>query len=98
MRFAAQESAVHAALAAAEKAVGKAEAAAEKRFESVNEFRDALSDASALNVSRQEYESGNRELNARVSSISTMVYMAVGGLAALQAVIMIGIAVWAKLN
>jgi hypothetical protein len=52
--FAQQEKAVEAALAAAEKAVSKAEDAAEKRFESVNEFRQTLSDQTATFLTRKE--------------------------------------------
>lgn len=55
-RHAAQTTAMNAALAAAEKAVAKAETAAEKRFESVNEFRSALTDAAARNVTRSEFD------------------------------------------
>lgn len=43
-RFDSQEKAVAAALQAAKEAVTKAETAAEKRFDSVNEFRQQLSD------------------------------------------------------
>jgi chemotaxis regulatin CheY-phosphate phosphatase CheZ len=42
--LAAAEKAITAAMAAAEKAVTKAEVAAEKRFDSVNEFRNAMKD------------------------------------------------------
>ncbi len=43
-RFQAQTGAINAALQAAEKAVTKAENATEKRFDSVNEFRQTLTD------------------------------------------------------
>lgn len=55
-RFEAQTSAIHAALLAAEKAVTKAETANERRFESVNEFRETLSDQAATFISRVEFE------------------------------------------
>jgi len=66
-RFADQEKAVSAALAAAEKAVLnasisaekavlKAEGASEKRFESVNEFRSALNDQTKSLITRTEVE------------------------------------------
>jgi uncharacterized protein YPO0396 len=45
------------ALTAAEKAIAKAETASEKRFESVNEFRGALTDASKNNIARAEVDS-----------------------------------------
>jgi hypothetical protein len=44
------------ALASADKAVLKAEAATEKRFEGVNEFRQALTDQAAAFVTRREFE------------------------------------------
>lgn len=53
-RFADAETATRAALAAAEKAVTKAEASADKRFEGVNEFRQALSDQTATFITRTE--------------------------------------------
>ena len=52
--FKAAEQAVQTALASQEKAVSKAEAAADKRFESVNEFRQQLSDQTATFPSRAE--------------------------------------------
>jgi len=52
--FKAAEQAVETALASQEKAVSKAEAAADKRFESVNEFRQQLSDQTATFPSRAE--------------------------------------------
>jgi hypothetical protein len=53
-RFADAETATSAALAAAEKAVTKAEIAADKRFESVNEFRQALTDQTGTFITRVE--------------------------------------------
>lgn len=53
--LAAAEKAVAAALAAAEKATTKAELAADKRFEAVNEFRQALADATSTNIPRTEH-------------------------------------------
>ncbi|MEU7586569.1 hypothetical protein AB0A95_09745 [Micromonospora sp. NPDC049230] len=43
-------------LAAADKAVTKAEIATEKRFESVNEFRQTLSDQTKTFIARVEFE------------------------------------------
>lgn len=60
----AQEKAVLAAMAAAEKAVTKAEIASEKRFESVNEFRKALSDQTAGFITRIEYGLLSEKVNA----------------------------------
>jgi hypothetical protein len=53
-RFDAQKEAINAALLAAEKAVTKAEMATDKRFDSVNEFRQTLSDQSKTFFSRVE--------------------------------------------
>jgi hypothetical protein len=53
----AAEKSVQAALVSAEKAVEKAELAADKRFESVNEFRQQLSDQTATFPSRNEVDS-----------------------------------------
>lgn len=55
-RFDGQEKAVAAALQAAKEAVTKAETAAEKRFDSVNEFRQQLSDQAASFMPRREAE------------------------------------------
>jgi deoxyribodipyrimidine photolyase len=59
--FKAAEQAVAVALANAEKAVAKAETASDKRFESVNEFRQTLSDQTASFPSRTEV---NAQLDA----------------------------------
>jgi hypothetical protein len=63
----AAEKAVQTALTAAEKAVTKAETATEKRFESVNEFRTALSDQTASFPSRVELQA----LADRVTDLAT---------------------------
>ena len=52
--FSAAEQAVQVALANAEKAVQKAEVAADKRFDSVNEFRQTLTDQTASFPTREE--------------------------------------------
>jgi len=66
-RFTAAQTAVDAALTSAEKAVTKAEIAAEKRFDSVNEFRQALSDQTRLFLPRTEYEAAHKAVQDRVS-------------------------------
>jgi len=71
IRFEAQEKAVNAALAAAQKAVDKAETAAEQKFESVNEFRAALSDSSRLNLPRTEFEQVHRTLSDKIDELAT---------------------------
>ena len=65
----AQEKAVAAALAAADRAVAKAEAAADKRFDTVNEFRAALSDLSATMLTRREYEAAHITLVEKVTGL-----------------------------
>jgi hypothetical protein len=55
-RVLAAEKAATLALGSSEKAIAKAEYASEKRFEGVNEFRGALSDASRNNITRAEVE------------------------------------------
>lgn len=77
LALAGQEKAVAAALAAAKEAVTKAEIANEKRFDSVNEFRKALSDLTSLFIRKSEaelnfknLESLIKELTVRVSAIN----------------------------
>jgi cytochrome c5 len=61
--LAAAERAVQTALVSAEKAVIKAEAAADKRFESVNEFRQTLTDQANTFVTRVEHDSWGSRLD-----------------------------------
>jgi hypothetical protein len=69
-----QEKAVQTAMIAAEKAVTKAEAATEKRFESVNEFRQALTDQTSSFPSRVELAA----LAQRVTDLATRMDKAEG--------------------
>jgi phosphopantetheinyl transferase (holo-ACP synthase) len=69
-RFDAQSQAIFAAFAAAKEAVTKAEIATEKRFESVNEFRAALTDQNARQVSLIQFEGLRDTLNERIASIT----------------------------
>lgn len=69
-RFEAQEKAVQSALAAAEKAVIKAETASEKRFESVNEFRNTLSDQARLLMPRAETEQALKGLADKIDVVT----------------------------
>jgi hypothetical protein len=55
-RFTDLETALRAALAASEKAISKAETATERRFESVNEFRQTLTDQAASFVTREVFD------------------------------------------
>ncbi len=61
-RFRSQEQTMKAALANAEKALDKAETATAHRFDSVNEFRQALADQTGAFISRQEYEAKHQVL------------------------------------
>ena len=63
----AAEKAVTAAMAAAEKAVTKAEVASERRFESVNEFRKALTDQTNTFLPRVEYRTSHESMVDRVN-------------------------------
>ncbi len=63
----AQSDKVALALYATEKAGDKADAATEKRFDSVNEFRRALSDQSAENLTRREYMAQHEALTDGVA-------------------------------
>lgn len=66
----AQKEAVSAALAAADRAVAKAETASDKRFESVNEFRAALSDSSRLLMPRTEAEQRFGALDEKIGLLT----------------------------
>lgn len=59
------------ALAAADKAVLKAEVATEKRFESVNEFRQTLSDQTRSFISRVEFDAVRDANGARVADLAS---------------------------
>lgn len=82
MRFAEQKEAVNAALVAADKAVnaallaadravGKAELATEKRFNGVDEIREALSDNARLMMPRAEAERAFSALGEKIDDIGT---------------------------
>lgn len=63
----AAKDALTAALASAEKAIAKAEEASDKRFESVNEFRQTLSDQTSTFIARNEYTAQYGAIGDRVS-------------------------------
>jgi hypothetical protein len=71
-RYLAQERAVNAAVIASEKALQKVEAAVEKRFDSVNEFRQTLSDQTRTFVPRMEFEVVRDALRTELARVSTM--------------------------
>jgi hypothetical protein len=62
------DKAIQAALVSAEKAVTKAESATEKRFEGVNEFRQALADQSATLIPRAEFDAAHKALTTQVTA------------------------------
>ena len=62
---------VNAAMASAEKAILKAETATEKRFDSVNEFRQAMRDQQETFASKSETNLRLEELAKRLDRISS---------------------------
>lgn len=76
MKFQADKVAL--ALTAADKAVTKAEVANEKRFESVNEFRDTLSDQAATLVSRAEHDATSAAFADKLEDLKTRLDKAEG--------------------
>ena len=68
-RFTAMKTAVDAALAASDRAVSKAELSTEKRFESVNEFRSALQDQTAHQITRVEYNSQQQNMSDKMVAL-----------------------------
>jgi hypothetical protein len=66
--FTAAEQAVTVALANAEKATIKAEAASERRFASVNEFRQTLTDQAATFMPRGEYEAAHKAVTDQITA------------------------------
>lgn len=59
------------ALDASDKAIGKAEIASEKRFESVNEFRQTLTDQAGTFIPRKEVEQIAATYSARMQELAT---------------------------
>ena len=68
--LASQKEAVAAALSAADRAVLKAEAAADKRFDSVNEFRNALADQTKDFPTKAVVDGRFDALTAQVSALT----------------------------
>lgn len=68
-RVLAAEKAAVLALGSSEKAIAKSEQASDKRFEAVNEFRNALSDSSRNNVTRAEMESRFEALTDKIKDL-----------------------------
>jgi len=71
VRFEAQQKAVESALAAADRAVQKAEVAADKRFDSVNEFRNTLSDQTRTLIPRTEAEQQFKDVAEKLANLTT---------------------------
>lgn len=67
---AANEKGIIGAMAAADRAVVKAETAAERRFEAVNEFRQALADQTSSFVTRAEHLAEFRSVNEKLTALS----------------------------
>ena len=72
-RFELQDRAVQSALASAERAVSKAETATDKRFESMNEFRSALSDQTKDFMSRREYDVAHQNLVDKIDNLGKII-------------------------
>ena len=66
-----QAESVTLALASADKAVTKAERATERRFDSVNEFRETLSDQTKSFISRAEFEALRDVSSTRITDLSS---------------------------
>ena len=71
--LAAQKEAVLTAMVAAERATTKAETAADKRFESVNEFRQSLTDQTATFMPRTEAVSRMDSLAEKIDDLKSRV-------------------------
>jgi uncharacterized FlaG/YvyC family protein len=69
---------VNAAMASAEKAILKAETANEKRFDSVNEFRQAMKDREEKFAVKAEVDLRLDDLAKRVDRIATGMELSVG--------------------
>jgi hypothetical protein len=81
----AQQTAVQAALTAAEKAVTKAEVAAEKRFDAVNEFRQAYQDIIREQMPRAEAEQRLAGLAEKVDDLKVSRSLGLGRVAGASA-------------
>lgn len=70
LRFITIEKSTSAALDAAQRAVTKAEISTEKRFENVNEFREALNDNSRMLLPRSEFDQVLRSLTEKIEVLT----------------------------
>jgi hypothetical protein len=69
-RFAAAKETIAVAMTAADKAIVKAETATEKRFDSVNEFRQTLSDQATQFMPRTEYRISHEAIAEKVEGLN----------------------------
>ena len=69
--FASREEATKLALDAADRAVTKSEASVERRFEGVNEFREAMNDQQKTYITRREYETAHSNLVDKIDSMAS---------------------------
>ena len=87
----AAEKAVTAAMAAAEKAVTKAEGASERRFESVNEFRQALTDQTSTFLPRTEYRTAHESLIEKINNnLDRIAQLETSGIAKAKGISLVG--------
>jgi hypothetical protein len=99
--LAASEKAINAAMAAAEKAVTKAEVAAEKRFDSVNEFRNAMKDQQSTFADKNQTDFRLGAIEKRLENIggksegvgmsAVVVFQIISSVASLSAVVGVAI-------
>jgi acyl-CoA reductase-like NAD-dependent aldehyde dehydrogenase len=72
-RIMAVEKNVTTAMAAADKAVTKAETAAEKRFDSVNEFRNAMKDQQSSFADKENTDMRLKTIEARMEQLAGII-------------------------
>ncbi len=80
-----QAQAIEASRSASQMAIDKAENAMERRFDSINEFREQLSDQTRTYMPRAEYEAKHSAINARIDSIDSRLTLAEGRSSGIQA-------------
>ena len=72
MRFSESDKAIDKALHSIEEARKEAQTAMEKRLEGMNEFRDQLRDQASRFITREEYTTGHKPLEEKISSKVSM--------------------------
>jgi CHASE3 domain sensor protein len=80
-----RDKALRAALAASEKAISKAETANERRFDSVNAFRQTLTDQAASFVTREVFDEAMKTIRERQQETTDRVNTQMGKGAGLNA-------------